>query len=84
MELTAAALEGLARAALTDRDPTGAAGLLARAAAIRDIHDRPASPREAAAAAATVAAVDRALSETVNTPQEKRAATGQPVRGSGR
>ena len=66
MGLTAAALEGLARAALTDRDPAGAAELLARAAAIRDTYDRPASPSEAAATAATVAAVDRALSETVD------------------
>jgi hypothetical protein len=82
MGLTAAALEGLARAALTDGDPTGAAELLARAAAIRDTHDRPASPGEAAATAATVAAMDRALSET-STYQGNRAKTGQPVRGSG-
>jgi hypothetical protein len=84
MGLTATALEGLARAALTDRDPTGAARLLARAASIRRTYDRPASPSEAAATAATVAAVNRALSETVDPPREKRAATGQPVRGPGR
>jgi tetratricopeptide (TPR) repeat protein len=70
MGLMATALEGLARAALTDSDPASAADLLARAAAIRDTHARPASPGEAAATAATVAAVNRALSEADDSPQE--------------
>ncbi|MGS0684292.1 tetratricopeptide repeat protein [Nakamurella sp. GG22] len=64
MGLMAAALEGLARAALTDRQPERAAQLLARAAAVRDTYDRPATPDEADAAAATTAAVKRALAET--------------------
>ena len=49
MGLMAAALEGLARAALTNREPERAAELLARAAAVRDTYDRPATPSEAAA-----------------------------------
>ena len=57
MGLMAAALEGLARAALTNREPERAAELLARAAAVRDTYDRPATPSEAAAIAATAAAV---------------------------
>ena len=44
----AAALEGLARAALTNREPERAAELLARAAAVRATYDRPATPTEAA------------------------------------
>jgi tetratricopeptide (TPR) repeat protein len=78
MGLTAATLQGLARTAMTDGDPTGAAELLARAAAIRDTYDRPASPSEVAEAAATAAAVHRALSETADPPSEKPATTGQP------
>ena len=70
MGLMAAALEGLARAALITREPARAAELLARAAAIRATYDRPATPTEAAAAAATAAAVDRALAETADPPGE--------------
>ena len=70
MGLMAAALEGLARAALTNREPARAAELLARAAAVRATYDRPATPSEAAAAAATAAAVDRALAETADPPGE--------------
>ncbi len=70
MGLMAAALEGLARAALTTREPAHAAELLARAAAIRATYDRPATPTEAAAAAATAAAADRALAETADPPGE--------------
>jgi len=70
MGLMAAALEGLARAALTDREPARAAQLLARAAAVRDTYDRPATPSETAAAAATAAALDRALAETADPPGE--------------
>ena len=66
----AAALEGLARAALTNREPARAAELLARAAAVRDTYDRPATPSEAAAIAATAAAVNRALAEAVDPPGE--------------
>ena len=75
MGLMAAALEGLARASLTNRDPERAAELLARAAAVRDTYDRRATPSEAAAVAATAAAVDRALTETVDAPSE----TARPV-----
>ena len=70
MGLMAAALEGLARAALTTREPARAAQLLARAAAVRDTYDRPATPTEATAAAATAAAVNRALAETAAPPGE--------------
>jgi predicted ATPase len=70
MGLMATALEGLARAALTNREPERAAELLARAAAVRDTYDRPATPSEATAAAATAAAVDRALAETADPPGE--------------
>ena len=70
MGLMAAALEGLARAALTNGEPERAAELLARAAAVRDTYDRPATPSEAAAVAATAAAVDRALAETADPPGE--------------
>jgi predicted ATPase/DNA-binding SARP family transcriptional activator len=66
MGLTAAALEGLARAALTNREPARAAELLARAAAVRDTYDRPATPIDAEAITATAAAVDRALTETAD------------------
>src|SRR6478672_8364359 len=72
MGLMATALEGLARAALTHREPERAAELLARAAAVRDTYDRPATP---SAAAATAAAVDRALAQTADPPGE----TGRPV-----
>jgi hypothetical protein len=75
MGLTAAALEGLARGALTNREPARAAELLNRATAIRDTYDRPAMPSEAAATAATTAAVDRGLAETANPPRE----TDHPV-----
>jgi hypothetical protein len=70
MGLMAAALEGLARAALTNREPARAAQLLARAAAVRDTYDRPATPSEAAAVTVTTAAVDRALVETADPPGE--------------
>jgi predicted ATPase/DNA-binding SARP family transcriptional activator len=70
MGLTAAALEGLARAALTNRDPAGAAELLARSAAVRDTYDRPATPSEAATTAATAAAVERALAVAADPPGE--------------
>src|SRR5580765_1191332 len=70
MGLKAAALEGLARAALTNREPARAAALLARAAAVRDTYDRPATPSEAAAVTATAAALRRALAETADPPGE--------------
>src|SRR6478672_11210934 len=70
MGLMAAALEGLARAALTAREPARAAELLARAAAVRATYDRPATPSEAAADAATATAADRALAETTDPPGE--------------
>jgi predicted ATPase/DNA-binding SARP family transcriptional activator len=70
MGLMATALEGLARAALTHREPERAAELITRAAAVRDTYDRPATPSEAAAAAATAAAADRALAETADPPGE--------------
>jgi tetratricopeptide (TPR) repeat protein len=70
MGLTAVALEGLARAALTTDEPARAAELLARAATVRGTYDRPATPSEAAAAAATAAAVNRALAETADPPGE--------------
>ena len=70
MGLKAAALEGLARAALTNREPERAADLLARAAAVRDTYDRPATPNEAAAVTVTAAAVERALAETADPPDE--------------
>ena len=66
----ATALEGLARAALAGGEPERAAQLLARAAAVRDTYDRPATPSEAEAAAATAAAVDRALAEKADLPGE--------------
>src|SRR5580765_8533783 len=68
MGLMAAALEGLARAALTNREPERAAELLARAAAVRDTYDRPATPNEAAAVTMTTAAVKRTLAETADPP----------------
>jgi len=70
MGLMAAALEGLSRAALTNGDPARAAELLARAAAVRDTYDRPATPDEAASTAATHAAVDRALTAAADPPSE--------------
>src|SRR6478609_181576 len=70
MGLMATALEGLARAALTNREPARAAELLARAAAVRDTFDRPATPSEAAAITVTTAAVDRALTETADSSGE--------------
>jgi hypothetical protein len=63
MGLMATALEGLARAALTNREPEPAAALLARAAAVRATYDRPATPSEAAAITVTANAVERALAE---------------------
>jgi tetratricopeptide (TPR) repeat protein len=82
MGLEAAALEGLARAALTNREPSHAADLLARAAAVRDTYDRPATPDEAADVAATAAAVERALAQTADASGETRP-PGHPVKGSG-
>ena len=61
MGLASAALEGLARAALTDHDPSRAAELLTRAATIRQAYDRPPTPSEAAAIAGAVQAVEHAL-----------------------
>ena len=75
MGLMATALEGLARAALTTHEPARAAELLARAAAVRGTFDRPATPTEAAVAAATAAAANRALAETADPPDE----TGRTV-----
>ena len=68
MGLMATALEGLARAALTNHEPERAAELLARAAAVRDTYDRRATPSETAAIEATAAAVNRALTEQVDPP----------------
>jgi len=70
MGLMAAALEGLARAALTNGEPARAAELLARAAAVRDTYDRPATPSESEAVTVTAAAVDRALAETADPPRD--------------
>ena len=70
MGLKAAALEGLARAALTNREHGRAAELLAQAATVRDTYDRPATPSEAAAVTVTAAAVERALAETADPPDE--------------
>jgi hypothetical protein len=70
MGLKAAALEGLARAALTNREHGRAAELLAQAATVRDTYDRPATPGEAAAVTVTAAAVERALAETADPPDE--------------
>ena len=82
MGLMAVALEGLARAALTNREFERAAGLLARAAAVRATYDRPATPNEAAAVTMTAAAVQRALADTVARERELDP-KGQPLRGSG-
>ena len=81
MGLVAAALEGLARAALADGEPAQAAELLARASAVRTTYDRPATPTEAAAAT-TAAAVDRALADHSRPARENRPPT-QPLTGSG-
>ena len=68
--MTAAVLEGLARHALTNGEPARAAELLARAAAVRDTFDRPATPTEAEAVTVTTAAMDRALAETADPPRD--------------
>jgi predicted ATPase/DNA-binding SARP family transcriptional activator len=72
--LVACGLEGLARAAAADEDPTRAVELLARAGWLRRTYDRPPTPEEQVAAERTAAAARTALDEPAYAAAAQRGA----------